>query len=40
MAEPFLKFPIEAVRRWARGQIQYAEEYVPQFRLSEEEEMF
>jgi hypothetical protein len=37
MAEPFLNFPIEAVRRWARGQIQYAEEYVPKFRVNEEE---
>jgi hypothetical protein len=40
MAEPFLNFPIEAVRRWARGQVQFAEENVPRFRLSEEEEGF
>ncbi len=40
MAEPFLNFPIEAVRRWARGQVQFAEENVPKFRLSEEEEGF
>lgn len=40
MAKPFLNFPIEAVRRWARGQVQYAEEYVPQFRISEEESGF
>jgi len=32
MAEPFFNFPIEAVRRWARGQIKYAEEYVPKRR--------
>jgi hypothetical protein len=37
MAEPFLNFPIEAVQRWARGQIQFAEENVSKFRLSEEE---
>jgi hypothetical protein len=40
MAEPFLNFPIDAVRRWARGQIQFAEENVPKFRLSEEEQWF
>ena len=40
MAEPFLTFPINAVRRWAQGQIQFAEEQVPKFRLSEEEERF
>ena len=40
MAEPFLTFPIKAVRRWAQGQIQFAEEQVPKFRLSEEEEQF
>jgi hypothetical protein len=40
MAEPFLNFPIEAVRRWARGQIQFVEENVPKFRLNEEEEWF
>jgi len=37
MAEPFLSFPIEAVRRWASGQVQYADEYVPKFKLEEEE---
>lgn len=40
MAEPFLNFQIEAVRRWARGQVQYAEEYAPKFRLGEEEAGF
>jgi hypothetical protein len=40
LAEPFLDFPIEAVRRWARGQVEYAEEYVPKFRISEEESGF
>ena len=36
-AEPFLNFPIEAVRRWARGQIAFAAENAERFRLSEEE---
>ena len=40
MAEPFLKFPIVAVQKWARGEIQFAEENVPKFRLKEEEEKF
>lgn len=40
MAKPFLNFPIDAVRRWARVQVQYAEEYVPQFRIDEEESGF
>ena len=40
MAEPFLNFPIEAVRRWARSQVQYADEYVPKFKLEEEERGF
>lgn len=37
MAEPFLKFPIEAVRRWARAEIKFAEENVEHFRLNEED---
>jgi len=37
MAEPFLTFPIEAVRRWARSQILFANENAENFRLSEEE---
>ncbi len=37
MAEPFLNFPIEAVRRWARAEIMFANENVESFRLSEEE---
>jgi len=37
MAEPFLNFPIEAVRRWARAEIMYANENVENFRLREEE---
>jgi hypothetical protein len=37
MAEPFLNFPIEAVRRWARAEIMYADENVENFRLREEE---
>ena len=37
MAEPFLNFPIEAVRRWARGEIMFANENVENFRLAEEE---
>ncbi len=37
MAEPFLNFPIEAVRRWARGEIMFATENVENFRLEEEE---
>ncbi len=37
MAEPFLNFPIEAVRRWARAEIRYADENVESFRLREEE---
>jgi hypothetical protein len=40
MAEPFLNFPIDAVQRWARGQIQFAEENVSKFRVHEEEEWF
>jgi len=40
MAEPFLNFPVEAVRRWARGQVQYADEHVPKFKLEEEERGF
>jgi hypothetical protein len=36
-AEPFLNFPIEAVRRWARGEIMFADENVESFRLTEEE---
>jgi hypothetical protein len=37
MAEPFLDFPIEAVRRWARGEVMFADENVEAFRLEEEE---
>ncbi len=37
MAEPFLTFPIEAVQRWARGEIMFADENVENFRLEEEE---
>ncbi len=37
MAEPFLNFPIEAVRRWARNEIKFADENVENFRLTEEE---
>jgi hypothetical protein len=37
MAEPFLNFPIEAVRRWARSEIMFANENVENFRLREEE---
>jgi hypothetical protein len=37
ISEPFLNFPIEAVRRWARGQIAFAAENAERFRLSEEE---
>ena len=37
MAEPFLNFPIEAVRRWARGEIMFADENVGNFTLEEEE---
>jgi hypothetical protein len=37
MAQPFLNFPIEAVRRWAQGETMFAEENVEGFRLSEEE---
>lgn len=37
MAEPFLTFPIEAVRRWARSEIMFADENVENFRLNEEE---
>ena len=37
MAEPFLTFPIEAVRRWARGEVLFANENAENFRLSEEE---
>jgi hypothetical protein len=37
MAEPFLNFPIEAVRRWARAEIMFADENVENFRLTEEE---
>jgi hypothetical protein len=36
-AEPFLNFPIEAVRRWARAEIAFADENVEAFRLEEEE---
>ena len=36
-AEPFLNFPIEAVRRWARAEIMYADQNVENFRLREEE---
>lgn len=37
MAEPFLNFPIEAVRRWARSQMAFAAENAERFRVSEEE---
>jgi hypothetical protein len=37
MAEPFLTFPIEAVRRWARSEIMFADENAENFRLDEEE---
>jgi hypothetical protein len=37
MAEPFLNFPIEAVRRWARSEIMFADQNVENFRLREEE---
>jgi hypothetical protein len=37
MAEPFLNFPIEAVRRWARAEITFADENAENFRLTEEE---
>jgi hypothetical protein len=36
-AEPFLNFPIEAVRRWAQAEITYAAENAESFRLSAEE---
>ncbi len=36
-AEPFLNFPIEAVRRWALAEIKYAEQNAESFRMSEEE---
>jgi hypothetical protein len=36
-AEPFLTFPIEAVRRWARAEISFANENVENLRLTEEE---
>jgi hypothetical protein len=36
-AEPFLNFPIEAVRRWARSEIKFANENLENFRLAEEE---
>jgi hypothetical protein len=37
MAEPFLNFPIEAVRRWAQSEIEFADANVENFRLAEEE---
>jgi hypothetical protein len=37
IAEAFLNFPIEAVRRWARNEITFADQNVENFRLSEEE---
>jgi hypothetical protein len=37
MAEPFLDFPIEAVRRWAQADIMFAKENVEIFRREEEE---
>jgi hypothetical protein len=36
-AEPFLNFPIEAVRRWALAEIKFADESAESFRMSEEE---
>ena len=36
-AEPFLNFPIEAVRRWALAEIKFAEENAERFRMSEDE---
>ena len=36
-AEPFLNFPIEAVRRWALAEIKYAEQNAESFRMREEE---
>lgn len=36
-AEPFLNFPIEAVRRWAVIEMNYAAENAENFRMSEEE---
>ena len=37
IAEPFLNFPIEAVRRWARNEIKFADDNVENFRMTEEE---
>jgi hypothetical protein len=36
-AEAFLQFPIEAVRRWAEGEVLFADQNAPGFRLQEEE---
>ena len=36
-AEPFINFPIEAVRRWARAEIMFAEGNAENFRMDEEE---
>lgn len=36
-AEKFLGSPIEAVRRWAEGEIGFSTEHAADFRLSEEE---
>ena len=36
-AEPFLNFPIEAVRRWAHAEITFADENAENFRFREEE---
>ena len=37
VAERFLTFPIEAVRKWAQAEIAFANENAANFRLGEEE---
>jgi hypothetical protein len=40
LAEQFINYPIESVRRWARGEVQFSSEQVVKFREHEEEEGF
>jgi hypothetical protein len=40
LAEQFINYPIESVRKWAHGEVQFSSEQVVKFREHEEEEGF
>jgi len=40
LAEQFLDYPIESVRKWARGEVQFSSEQAEKFREREAEEGF